>query len=584
MSTQQNSQLDTMRHSASHVMAAAVKSLFKDVKFAIGPTIAEGFYYDLDLGKNTFSAEDLPKIEAKMQEIIKADLPIKREEVSIKDALKRVKGQSYKEELIKDLEKQGETKVSFYKIGDIFDDLCRGPHVKSTKEIGPFKLLRVSGAYWRGDEKNKMLQRIYGTAFETQKELDEYLMLLVEAEKRDHRKIGKEMNLFIFSDLVGPGLPLYTGKGAVLRRQIENFSRQLRESIGYQEVHTPQINKAELFKVSGHYEKYKDDMFKVVSNYTDEEYFLKPMNCPQHTQLFASLPRSYKDLPIRIADFANLYRDERPGELSGLTRLRAFAQDDGHCFCTEDQIKQEFDNILGVINIALDTYGFQYYIRLSLRDENNKDKYLGDDNVWQKSQKILEDILNEKKIEFVRAEGEAAIYGPKMDIIAKDALGREWQISTIQVDFIMPMRFKLEYIDSDGKKYTPVMIHSAFVGSSERFMALLIEHYAGAFPTWLAPVQVKILPVSDKFLEYGLEVVNKLKTENVRVEIDDSAESLGKKIRAGEQEKVPYLLIIGEKEVTAKQVAVRQRGKGDLGAQDLEVFIAQIKDEVLNRK
>lgn len=579
-----NEKLDMMRHSASHVMAAAVKALFKDVKFAIGPTIDDGFYYDLDLGKNTLSAEDLPKIEAKMHEIIKADLPFNREELSIKDALKRVKGQVYKEELIKDLDKQGEKKVSFYTIGDIYDDLCRGPHLKSTKEIGAFKLLRVSGAYWRGDEKNKMLQRIYGTAFETKKELDEYLNLLAEAEKRDHRKIGKDLDLFVFSDLVGPGLPLYTFKGNILRKQIENFSRELRDSIGYQEVHTPQMNKAELFKTSGHYEKYKEDMFKVVSNYTDEEYFLKPMNCPQHTQIFSSVTRSYRDLPVRISDFANLYRDERPGELSGLTRLRAFAQDDGHCFCTEEQIKQEFDNILGVIKIALNTYGFKYYIRLSLRDENNKEKYLGDDKVWQKSQKILEEILKEKKIEYVRAEGEAAIYGPKMDIIAKDALGREWQISTIQVDFIMPMRFKLEYISADGKRSTPVMIHSAFVGSSERFMALLIEHHAGAFPTWLSPVQVKILPVSDKFLEYSLEVLNKLKSEKVRVEIDDSAESLGKKIRAGEQEKAPYLLIIGEKEVTAKQVAVRQRGKGDLGAQDVAEFIKNIKDEVLNRK
>ncbi len=578
------SKLDVMRHSASHVMAAAVKDLFKDVQFAIGPTIDEGFYYDFDLGGKSLSSEDLPKIEAKMQEIIKENLKIEREEVSIKEALERVKGQIYKSELIKDLEAQGEKKVSFYKIDDIFDDLCRGPHVKSTKEIGLFKLLRVSGAYWRGDEKNKMLQRIYGTAFETQKELDDYLKMLEEAEKRDHRKIGKEQDLFVFSDLVGPGLPLYTHRGAIIRSQIQNFSRELREKIGYKEVHTPQINKAELFKISGHYDKYKADMFKVTSNYTDEEYFLKPMNCPQHTQLFASLPRSYKDLPIRIADCANLYRDERPGELSGLTRLRAFSQDDGHCFCTEDQIKEEFGNLLGIIETALKTYGLSYYIRLSLRDEAQKAKYLGNDTVWQKSQKLLEELLIEKKLEFIKAEGEAAFYGPKMDIIAKDALGRQWQISTIQLDFNMPVRFKLEYTGADGKKYTPVMIHSAIAGSPERFMALLIEHYAGSFPTWLAPVQVKILPVSDKFLEYAMEVKTKLAVHGIRVEVDDSAESLGKKIRAGEKEKVPYLLIIGEKEVTAKQVAVRQRGQGDLGAQDVDKLIADIKDEILNRK
>ncbi|MCX6740731.1 MAG: threonine--tRNA ligase [Candidatus Parcubacteria bacterium] len=579
-----NEKLDTMRHSASHVMAAAVKALFKDVKFAIGPTIAEGFYYDFDLGKNTFNEEDLAKIEAKMQEIVKADLEIKREELSIKDALARVKGQTYKEELIKDLEKESETKVSFYSIGDIFDDLCRGPHVKSTKEVGPFKLLRISGAYWRGDEKNKMLQRIYGTAFEAQKELDEYLKMLVEAEKRDHRKIGKELDLFTFSDLVGPGLPLYTFRGAIVRNQILNLSKELRAKIGYQEVHTPQINKAELFKISGHYDKFKEDMFRVISNYTEEEFFLKPMNCPQHTQIFAAVPRSYKDLPIRIADCANLYRDERPGELSGLTRLRAFSQDDSHCFCREDHIKDEFSNMLGAIETFLKIFDLSYYIRLSLRDEANKDKYLGDDKVWQKSQKFLEELLREKNLEYIRKEGEAAFYGPKMDIIARDALGREWQISTIQLDFNMPVRFKLEYTGADGKKYTPIMIHGALAGSPERFMALLIEHYAGAFPTWMAPVQVKILPVSDKFIEYALEVKNNLIDNNIRVEIDDSAESLGKKIRAGEQEKVPYLLIIGEKEVNAKQVAVRQRGKGDLGPQDLAKFAVQIKDEILNRK
>lgn len=582
--SQQNSNLDTMRHSASHVMAAAVKALFKDVQFAIGPTIDEGFYYDFDLGGKSLSSEDLPKIEAKMQEIIKADLPIAREELSIKDALKRVKGQIYKEELIKDLEKEGEKNVSFFTIGDIFDDLCRGPHVKSTKEIGPFKLLRVSGAYWRGDEKNKMLQRIYGTAFETQKELDEYLKMLEEAEKRDHRKIGKEQELFVFSDLVGPGLPLYTHKGFIMRNQIQSLSRQLREQIGYLEVHTPQINKAELFKISGHYDKYKDDMFKVISNYSEEEFFLKPMNCPQHTQIFASKSRSYKDLPIRISDCANLYRDERPGELSGLTRLRAFSQDDGHCFCTEDQIKDEFGNLLGVIEKSLTIYGLNYYIRLSLRDDANTEKYLGDDKVWQKAQKLLEEILVEKKLKYVRAEGEAAIYGPKMDIIARDALGREWQISTIQLDLIMPVRFNLEYTEADGKKYCPVMIHSAIVGSPERFMALLIEHYAGSYPTWLSPVQVKILPVSDKFLEFALEVKNKMIDNSIRVELDDSAESLGKKIRAGEKEKIPYLLIIGEKEVSANQVAVRQRGKGDLGPQDVATFIEQIKDEIINRK
>ncbi|MFA5187989.1 MAG: threonine--tRNA ligase [Patescibacteria group bacterium] len=575
--------LDIMRHSASHVMAAAVKELYKDVKFAIGPTISEGFYYDFDLGSRTLKEEDLAKIEAKMKEIIKNNLKFEREEVPIKKALEKVEGQPYKIELIKDLEKEGEKEVSFYKLGDIFEDLCRGPHVKSTKEIGAFKLLRISGAYWRGDEKNKMLQRIYGTAFETQKELDEHLTLLAEAEKRDHRKIGKEQELFVFSDLVGPGLPLYTNKGAIIRNQIQNLSRELRESIGYKEVHTPQINKAELFKISGHYDKYKEDMFRVISNYTDEEYYLKPMNCPQHTQIFASALRSYKDMPVRIADFANLYRDEKPGELSGLTRLRAFSQDDGHCFCTEDQIKDEFSNVLKLIEAALKIYNLEYYVRLSLRDEKAKDKYLGDDKVWQKSQKLLEELLKEKKLKYVIGEGEAAFYGPKMDIIAKDAIGREWQISTIQLDFNMPERFKLEYIGQDGKKHVPVMIHSAIAGSPERFMALLIEHYAGVWPVWLAPVQVKIINIGAAHEKYCQDVAEKLRAEGIRADLDLVNETVGNKIRKGEKDKIPYILVAGDKEMSSGQVAVRQRGKGDLGPQDLEKFIKQIKAEILNR-
>ncbi|MEK7142378.1 MAG: threonine--tRNA ligase, partial [Patescibacteria group bacterium] len=472
--------------------------------------------------------EKLPKLENFIRELIKQDIKFEKEEITIDKAKEIFSDQPFKLELIDELEKAGE-KISIYKSGN-FTDLCAGPHIESTKEIDPnsFKLTKVAGAYWRGSEKNKMLTRIYGVAFSSKQELDDYLKMMEEAEKRDHRKLGKELGLFVFSDLVGPGLPLYTPKGAIIRRQIQNYSNELRSKIGYQEVHTPQINKAELFKTSGHYDKYKENLFKVSSNYTDEEYYLKPMNCPQHTQIFSSQMRSYKDLPVRISDFSNLYRDEKPGELSGLTRLRAFSQDDGHCFCREDQIEEEFSSVLNAIKEAMQTYGINYSIRLSLRDEQNKQRYLGSEEVWQKSQNMMEKLLIEKNIMYERGEGEAAFYGPKMDIIAKDCLGRNWQLSTIQLDFNMPGRFGLKYVGEDGKNYSPVMIHSALVGSSERFMAMLIEHYAGKFPTWLSPVQVLILPVGEKFDGYGEKVLAELKNAGIRVEIDKTSETLGK--------------------------------------------------------
>lgn len=422
-----------------------------------------------------------------------------------------------------------------------------------------------------------MLTRIYGVAFETEKELNDYLKMMEEAEKRDHRKLGKNLSLFIFSDLVGPGLPLYTAKGTIIRKIIQDYSNKLRKKIGYEEVYTPQINKTELFKVSGHYEKYKDSMFRVVSNYTDEEYYLKPMNCPQHTQIYASQMRSYRDLPLRIADFAMLYRDEKPGELSGLFRLRAFAQDDGHCFCKEDQIKDEFNSLLNVINEAMKTYKMDYFIRLSLRDEKNKEKYLGDDKTWKKSQKILEDLLKEKKVKYITALGEAAFYGPKIDIIAKDSLGREWQLSTIQLDFNMPEKFGLEYIGEDGKKYAPVMIHSAIIGSPERFLGILIEHYAGAFPVWLAPIQVWVLPLSEKHEKYAEKITEELKKNNLRAEIHKENETISKRIREGELQKIPYILVVGDKEKNANTVRVRERSKGDIGEMDIDKFIGKIK-------
>ncbi len=607
--------IETKRHSLAHILAMAVLDLWPDTKLAIGPAIENGFYYDFDFSevansksearnpkqisnsKNEFklTPEDLEKIEERMKELIKSDFKFEREEIEAKKAEKIFKNQPYKMELIKEIVVSlGSSTVNIYKTYNpetyklkpesCFIDLCAGPHIESTKDLKKvaFKLTKIAGAYWKGSEKNQMLTRIYAVAFETPDELKNYLKIQEEAEKRDHRKLGKDLELFVFSELVGPGLPLYTFKGALVRKLIQNYSAELRKKIGYEEVHTPQMNKAELFKVSGHYDKYKDSMFRVVSNYTEEEYYLKPMNCPQHTQIYASQMRSYRDLPVRIADFANLYRDEKPGELSGLSRLRAFSQDDGHCFCREDQIEAEFTSLLSVIKEAMETYNMNYFIRLSLRDEKNKSKFLGDDKTWEKSQKILEGILKDQKIKYARAEGEAAFYGPKMDLIAKDSLGREWQISTIQLDFNMPGRFGLEYTGEDGKKYTPVMIHSAIVGSPDRFLGILLEHYAGAFPLWLAPVQIQIMAISDKFSAYAGKVFEILNKENLRVELNSDNETISKKIRNAELQKIPYILVVGEKEEKSETVAVRERGKGDLGAMKVKDFLEKIGRELKN--
>jgi threonyl-tRNA synthetase len=573
--------IETIRHSLSHLLAAAVQELYPDVKFAIGPAIDIGFYYDFDFGDKKIGDAELKEIEKKMEHLCKQNLKFERMEMPIDEAIAKEKaaGQIYKQELIEDLKAKGETSVSFYQSGK-FSDLCKGPHIENTNQIpkGAWKLNKLAGAYWRGDEKNKMLTRIYALAFATKEELDNYLKMISEAEKRDHRKLGKEMGLFVFSDLVGPGLPIYTEKGAAVRREIINYSNELQKSIGYREVHTPNITKAELFKVSGHYEKYQEDMLRVVSHYSDEEYFLKPMNCPHHTQIYASQMRSYKDLPIRIADFANLYRDEKPGELSGLTRLRCFCQDDGHCFCREEQIKEEFVAVLNIIKKALATYEMKYNVRLSLWDENKKEKYLGDPATWEKSQKILEDILIENNISYYKAPGEAAIYGPKMDLISKDSLGREWQISTIQLDFIMPQRFGLTFIDSDGKAKTPVMIHRAIVGSPERFMGILIEHYAGNFPAWLAPVQIKILSVGEGHIDFCRSLMKKFQSEDVRVELDEDNETVGNKTRKAVNEKVPYILVVGDKEMQSGKLAVRERGSRDTKEMDIAELIKLISD------
>jgi threonyl-tRNA synthetase len=575
-------QLTKMRHSLSHLLAASVLEIYPETKLAIGPAIDNGFYYDFDFTA-PISDKDLGKIEQKMRELVKKWPTFDRKEISEKEAREIFSNQPYKLELIEEIIKNDE-KPSVYTSGN-FTDLCAGPHVTTGKEIemGGMKLERIAGAYWKGDEKNKMLTRIYGLAFESKEALVAFELQQEEARKRDHRKIGKELGLFVFSDLVGSGLPLYTFKGAIVRKEIINYCNELQKAIGYQEVHTPNMNKAELFKVSGHYEKYKEDMFKVVSNYTKEEYFLKPMNCPQHTQIYASEKRSYKDLPLQIADFANLYRDERPGELNGLSRLRCFCQDDGHSFCREDQIRDEFVSVLSAIKKALETYKMDYKIRLSLWDPAKPEKYLGNADVWEKAQKILEQILIENKIDYFKAVGEAAIYGPKMDVVTKDSLGREWQISTIQLDFIMPERFKLTYTDKDGKEKTPVMVHRAITGSPERFMGILIEHYAGNFPVWLSPVQVKIIPVRENHNEYAKKISEELKAMNVRVEFDDSDEGMGKKIRAGKVNKIPYMLVIGDKEIESGELALEIRDGAKQEKISLENLKARLQKEIKER-
>lgn len=581
--------LHDMRHSLSHIMAQAVLKFFPEAKLAIGPAIDDGFYYDFDLAEESFSADDLNKIEKQMQDIVKQKQEFEKFELTLVEAREKLKNNPYKLELIDELEQKGEVNVSFYrninKNGEVmFEDMCSGPHLENTGEVGFFKLDKVAGAYWRGNEKNKMLQRIYGLAFSTKDELKEFVQLREEAIKRDHRKLGKELGVFVFSELVGPGMPLYTPKGNILRQMVVDYSDELNQKIGYGKVHTPNMNKAELFKVSGHYDKYKEDMLRVVSNYTDEEYYLKPMNCPQHTQLFASELRSYKDLPIRYCDFANLYRDEKPGELSGLTRLRCFAQDDGHSFCREDQIEQEFLAVLQVINEALNTYGMNYYVRLSLRDPEKKEGYIGSDEVWEKAQNVLEDLLKKQKIDYVVGLGEAAFYGPKMDIMVRDALKREWQISTIQLDLNMPTRFGLKYVDKDGLEKTPVMIHRAIVGSPDRFLGILLEHYGGNFPVWLAPVQVKLIAVGEAHIEFCQELSSKLKENKIRVEIDQCDETVGYKIRKAEKEKVPYMVVIGDKEVGGGDLSVRIKGQDDQVNLTVNDLIAEIKEKNAQRQ
>lgn len=576
--------LDNQRHTLAHLLAAAILDLYPDAKRTIGPAIDNGFYFDFDFPTTKPGEEDLEKIEKRMREILPTWTSFSRSDLSADAAKAEYPGNPYKHELIDEFTKEGQT-VSFYKSGDYWD-LCRGGHVENpAKEIKPdsFKLDRIAGAYWRGDENNPMLTRIYGLAFATKAELEKYIEQREEAKKRDHRKLAKEQGLLVFSDLIGPGMPLFTPKGNIIRSEIVQFSRDLNKELGFGEVHTPNVNKGELFKISGHYDKYKEDMLQVRSQYVEDEMFLKPMNCPQHTQIYAAELRSYRDLPIRYADFAVLYRDERPGELSGLTRLRAFSQDDGHIFCREDQVKEELLKVLATIQKALSTYRIDYWIRLSLRDPNKKEKYLGSDEEWARSESELREIVEQAGVPFKPVEGEAAFYGPKLDIMAVDALGREWQISTIQVDRTQPARFELEYVDDKGAVQRPVMIHRALVGSPDRFMGILIEHYAGAFPLWLSPVQTRVLPVSEKHHAYAAEVHQALTAAGIRSELDDANESLGKKIRSGKTEKIPYLLVVGDKEVEDKTVSVESRDLGKLDAMSIEAFASRAQEEITNR-
>lgn len=570
--------LNNLRHSCAHLLAASVIKLWPGSQNAIGPAIENGFYQDFDFGDEKISEADFEKIEKKMRELASSWNDFEVREVSVEQARKDFTWNKYKLELIEEFAKE-DRHITENNPGG-FLDLCKGGHARNPKdELKYFKLLSIAGAYWRGSEKNKMLTRIYGTLFPTQKELDEYLVMIEEAKKRDHKKIARDLDLIVFSDLVGAGLPLYTPRGAILRTQVYNYSSELNQKIGYGETALPSVNRSELFKVSGHYEKYKDDMFSVHSHYSEEEFFLKPMNCPQHCEIYKSRGRSYRDLPIRLSDFSVLYRDEKPGEINGLLRSRAFTQDDGHCFCREDQIGEEFERVLNVANEALKAYGFNYWIRLSLRDKEHFEKYLGTEEIWKKAETVLRELVEKKKLPFKEAPGEAAIYGPKLDFMATDSLGREWQISTIQLDMNMPGRFGLEYVDTDGAKKTPVMIHRAIIGS-ERFIAILIEHYAGAFPTWLSPVQVQILPIADRHSEYAEKTNQEFKDQGIRSEVDNRSETLQSKIRAATLQKVPFMGIIGDKEIENKSISVRTRDGRDLGVMPPHEFLQLVKEEI----
>ena len=591
---EQKEKLESMRHSLAHIMMQAITRLYPDAVPAVGPYIENGFYHDFD-SSHSVSDDDLKKIEKEMKNIIKKNLPIEKEIKTFEEADKYFdeKKYIYTKEFANELKEAGEENVTFYKQGE-FMNMCKGPHVESTKKVGAFRLIKVAGAYWRGDEKNKMLQRVYGVAFETREKLEEHLHMLEEAKKRDHRKLGKELDLFFIDPVVGLGLPLWYPKGALMWRIVEDFWYEEHLKAGYDLVRSPHIGSKKLWETSGHWNFYNDSMYppleigSTLEDYQEgkekkakESYLIKPMNCPFHVQIYKSKPHSYRDFPLRWAECGTVYRYEKSGELSGLTRVRGFTQDDAHIICRKEQVKEELKRVLDFIVFVFSTFGFdEYKVYLSLRDPNNKEKYAGDDAGWDFTQSILEEVAIEKKLDFVKEEGEAAFYGPKLDFKVKDSLGREWQCSTLQFDFNLPERFDMTFINEKGEEERPYMLHRALFGSFERFMGVLIEHYAGKFPLWFSPVQIKLIPVGEGHVQFAKELADKFRQKLFRVEVDADAETVGKKVRKASKEKVPYILVIGDKEIESGNLNVRVRGQENDVEMDVEKFMDLVSDKI----
>lgn len=587
MKKRENNNLKVMRHSLSHVMASAVKKLYPTVKFAIGPAIENGFYYDFDFGEEKIKEEDLKKIEKEMKIILKKNQLFEKIELDINDAIKKEDkaGQIYKKELLKNLKDNGEVKASYYKLGE-FEDLCKGPHLEKAgkKLIANFKLSKIAGAYWKGSEKNKMLTRIYAIAFESKEKVAEYLKMMEEAAKRDHRKLGKELDLFCFSELVGPGLPLFTPKGVIILDELQKRVEEICRSYGFGKVATPHLTKVDLYEISGHKTKFGDELFHVKSHYKNN-YVLKPVQCPHHIQIYLSKPRSYRELPIRYMESEKQYRDEKPGELCGLQRVIPITVEDGHIFCAPEQIKEEIKNI---VNIIKDFYGLfgmwdNHWVSLSVRDYDHPEKYIGNMKDWDECEKILQEISDEMKLDAKKCEGEAALYGPKLDFMFKDATGREVQIPTIQLDFATPKKFNMTYVDKEGKEKIPVMIHRAILGSYERFLMLLIEHFAGAFPVWLSPVQVKIISVGESHVKYCKILAKEFMDNDIRVEVDAGDETVGNKTRKAIKEKMPYILVVGDKETGSNKLSIRDRGSHKIRGLEKAEFIKEIKNKIKNK-
>ncbi len=580
---EKNNQLEKLRHSCSHLLAAVILKLFPKTKLGIGPAIKDGFYYDFEFEK-PITEKDLEKIEKEMKKLQKKTLKFEKEEISFKKAQDLFKKQPYKLELIEDLKKEGNKKVSLYKSGN-FIDLCKGPHISDTSKIGSFKLFSLAGAYWKGSEKNKMLTRIYGACFENKKDLDKHLKMLEEAKKRDHRKIGKELDLFCFSDLVGTGLPLYTPKGTVIREELQKYIEEVCQGYGFEKVITPHLAKIKLFKLSGHADKFGKELFRV-SSLRGHDFVMRPVLCPHQTQIYASKPRSYRDLPLRYMESGKQYRAEKTGEVGGLNRVYAITVEDGHSFCRIDQVKDEIINMVNIIKdfySALGLWG-HHWVSLSVRDYEHPEKYIGEPKDWDKCEKMLKEVANEMKLDAKLREGEAALYGPKLDFMFKDALGNEIQIPTVQLDFATPKRFGLVYVDQNGKKTPPVMVHRSVLGSYERLLALLIEYFAGAFPLWLSPVQVIVIPITDKQKDYAQKITNQLQEEKIRVKLDDRNQTTSLKIREAEIQKIPYMVILGEKEVNGKNINIRTRGGKVMGNMKVDKFISLLKENIDKKK